>query len=426
MENINLSMREARRYEVMQQVMAGGKTMAEACQLLGIKERQGYRVKAAIIKKGIKGAIHGNKGRRPWNALPADLLERVVKLRKEVYVGFNDRHFKEKLAEEEGLEIGREKVRQTLRAASIRPERVARKPKHRQRRERRPREASVLQMDASPHDWLEGRGPWLDLIHATDDATNREWGHFELAETTEGYFKQVMDIFGENGLPESIYIDRHSIFWTDREQTPEEQFLNKRPLTEFGRAMDELGVGIIYAGSAQAKGRVERTGGTHQDRLVSELRLANAKTLEEANVVAEKYFKSYNKKFTKQAKDKDKAWRPIPENINLKHVLCWKYKRVVKNDNTVSLNGWTFQIPPSDIRCSFAKAVVEIHKLLNGTITIHYKNCEIARFKAKTAFYKADRQTQISKPISEYPQKSATQPQLGATENYGSQPSPLP
>ncbi|MFH1830604.1 MAG: ISNCY family transposase [Pseudomonadota bacterium] len=425
MENINLSMRETRRYEVMQQVMAGRKTMAEAGQLLGIKERQGYRIKAAIIKKGIRGAIHGNRGRRPWNALPADLLERVVKLRKEVYVGFNDRHFKEKLAEEEGLKIGREKVRQTLRAASIRPERVARKPKHRQRRERRSREASVLQMDASPHDWLEGRGPWLDLIHATDDATNREWGHFELAETTEGYFKQAMDIFSKDGLPESIYVDRHSIFWTDRDQTMEEQLLNKRPLTEFGRAMDELGVGMMYAGSAQAKGRVERTGGTHQDRLVSELRLANAKTLEEANIVAKKYFKNYNKKFMRQARDKEKAWRPIPENIDLKHILCWKDKRVVKNDNTISLDGVIYQIPPSDVRCSFAKATVEVHKLLDDTITIHYKNNEIAKFKAKTAFYKADRGTQISKPISEYPPKMAILPPPRATQNYGSQPSPL-
>ena len=181
--------------------------------------------------------------------------------------------------------------------------------------------------------------------------------------------------------------------------------------------MDELGVRIMYANSPQAKGRVERTGGTHQDRLVSELRLANAKTLEEANVVAKKYFKSYNKKFTKQAKEKEKAWRPVPENIDLKHVLCWKYKRVVKNDNTISLEGKTFQIPPSNVRCSFAKATVEVRKLLDGTITIHYKNNEIAKFK-KTASYKADRQTKITRPVSWYPPKSAT-------KNYGSQPAPL-
>jgi len=399
--------------------------MVEACQLLGVKERQGYRIKAAVIKKGAAGVIHGNRGNRPWNALSEDLLEKVVKLRKEVYVGFNDRHFSEKLEEEEGLRIGREKVRQTLRSASIRPERAIRKPKHRQRRERRAREASILQMDASPHDWLEGRGPWLDLIHATDDATNREWGHFELAETTEGYFKRVMDIFSKNGLPESIYVDRHSIFWTDREQTPEEQFSNKQPRTEFGRAMDELGVRVMYAGSAQAKGRVERTGGTHQDRLVSELRLSNAKTLEEANAVAKEYFKNYNKKFTRQARNKEKAWRPIPEHIDLKHVLCWKSKRVVRNDNTISLEGKIFQIPPSDVRCSFAKATVEVHKLLDGTITIHYKNNEIVRFKAKMAACKVDRRTEINRSMSWYPPKSAVPIHLVATKNRGSQPVPL-
>lgn len=425
MENITLTMRETRRYEVMQEVIAGKRAMVEACQLLGVKERQGYRIRASIIKKGAKGAIHGNRGRRPWHALPADLLEKVVRLRKEVYVGFNDRHFWEKLVEEEGLEIGREKVRQVLRSASIRPERVAKKPKHRQRRERRPREASVLQMDASPHDWLEGRGPKMDLIHVTDDATNREWGHFEPSETTEGYFKRMMDIFSKDGLPESIYVDRHSIFWTDRDQTMDEQFLNRRPLTEFGRAMDELGVRVMYAGSAQAKGRVERTGGTHQDRLVSELRLVNARTPEEANIVAKKYFINYNRKFTRQARDKEKAWRPIPKNIDLKHTLCWKYKRVVKNDNTISLDGAILQIPPSDVRCSFAKAKVEVHKLLDGTITVHYKNNEIAKFKAETASYKAGGRTETTGPMPWYPPKSAVPIQLAVTKNHGSQLTPL-
>lgn len=425
MEYITLSMKEARRYEVMQQVIAGRKTMVEACQLLGIKERQGYRIKAAVAEKGASGVIHGNRGRRPWNALPAGLLKKVVEFRKEVYFKFNDRQFTEKLVDEERIGIGREKVRQVLRAAGIGPEREARRPRHKQRRERRAREAEMLQMDASPHDWLEGRGPWLDLIHVTDDATNKEWGHFELAETTGAYFKQVMDIFSKNGLPESVYVDCHSIFWTDREATPEEQFLNKRPATEFGRAMAELGIRIIYAHSAQAKGRVERTGGTHQDRLVSELRLANAKTLEEANIVAKKYFKNYNKKFARQARDKEKAWRPIPESIDLKHVLCWKSKRVVKNDNTVSLEGKTFQIPPSDVRCSFAKATVELHELLDGTTTIYYKNNEIAKFRAKTAAYKADGRTKTNRPMSWYPPKSAMPVHLMATKNLGSQSVPL-
>lgn len=418
---IYLSMKEQRRYEVMEQVIGGNKDMVNACQLLGIRERQGYRIKAAVIKKGAAGVIHGNRGRRPWHALPANLLETLVELRREVYAGFNDRHFTEKLAENEGIKIGREKVRQVLRSAGIESVRKVRRAKHRQRRERRLREAEMLQMDGSPHDWLEGRGPKLTLIHGTDDATNKEWWHFELAETTEGYFKLCMGIFPKNGLPESVYVDRHSIFWADCDQTLEEQFLNKRPLTEFGRAMNELGIRIIYAYSAQAKGRTERTGGTHQDRLVSELRLANAKTLEEANAVARRYFKEYNRKFTKKAAAVEKAWRPIPQGIDLKHVLCWKYKRVVKNDNTVSLNGKTYQIPPSDTRCSFAKATVEIHELLDGTITVHYKNSEIARFKAKTASYKADKRIEKNKLMSGYPPKMSILPIRKDVHDHGSQ-----
>lgn len=406
-------MKEQRRYEVMQEVISGRRTMVDAVQVLCITERHGYRIKARVKKGGAKGVVHGNRGRRPKIALPRSLLEEVVELRREKYKGFNDRQFTEKLVEVEGLEVSRETVRKVLRAAGIGPERKRRMPRHRQRRERRPREGQTLQMDGSPHDWLEGRGPELELIHSTDDATNKECGHFELAETTEGYFKLCMDIFSKNGLPESIYVDRHSIFWTDREQTREEQFLNKRPLTEFGRAMDELGVQMIYANSPQAKGRVERTGGTHQDRLVSELRLANAKTLEEANVVVRRYFRDYNRKFTKKAKEAEKAWRPIPEGLDMKHVLCWKDKRLVKNDNTVSLDGMILQIPPSDVRYSFAKATVEIHRLLDGTITIHYKNQEIAKFKVKTAFYKADRQTKKEELMLWHP------PKMGPAYEHG-------
>lgn len=417
---INLSMKERERYEAMEQVIGGSKAMEEARQLLGVSERQGYRIKSAVIKKGAAGVIHGNRGRRPWHALPVDLLKEVVELRRGVYAGFNDRHFTDKLVGK-GIKIGREKVRQVLRSAGIEPVRKVRRSKHRQRRERRPREAEMLQMDGSPHDWLEGRGPELMLIHGTDDATNKEWGHFELGETTEGYFKLCMDIFSKHGLPESLYVDNHRIFKTDRDQTLEEQFSNKLPLTEFGRAMNELRVRIIYADSPQAKGRVERTGGTHQDRLVSELRLANAKTLEETNAVAERYFKEYNRKFAKTAAEVEKAWRPISQGIDLKHVLCWKYQRVVKNDNTISLNGVSLQIPPSDVRSSFAKAAVEIHKLLDDTITVHYKNIEIAKFKAKTTSSKTVKLTGKEEPISRHPPKMAIPPNWRNTWDRGSQ-----
>ena len=131
----------------------------------------------------------------------------------------------------------------------------------------------MLQVDGSPHDWLEGRGPSLCLIGAIDDATSKvPRAFFEKAESSWAYFRLFSEIFKKQGLCQSVYSDRHSIFWTDREPTIEEQLKNQRPTTEVGRGLEELGVTLILAGSPQAKGRIERLWGTFQDRLVSELR----------------------------------------------------------------------------------------------------------------------------------------------------------
>ena len=141
----------------------------------------------------------------------------------------------------------------------------------------------MLQVDGSPHDWLQGRGPRLCLIGAIDDATSKVMGaFFAQAESSWGYFTLFSEIFREHGLPQSIYTDCHSVFWTDREPTFEEQLINKKPTTEVGRGLEELGVTLILAHSPQAKGRIERLWNTFQDRLVSELRLAKAKTVEQA------------------------------------------------------------------------------------------------------------------------------------------------
>ena len=212
------------------------------------------------------------------------------RLAKGKYRGFNDRHLTEKLVEQEKLEISREKVRQILRCAGIASPRKRRGNKHRSRRERKAAEGMMLQVDGSPHDWLEGRGPSLCLIGAIDDATGKVVGAmFVEAESTWGYFRLFSEIFNKHGLPQSVYADRHSVFWTDREPTIEEQLNNQRPTTEVGRGLEELGVTLIPAGSPQAKGRIERLWGTFQDRLVSELRRARAKTPSQAQVVLERY-----------------------------------------------------------------------------------------------------------------------------------------
>ena len=156
----------------------------------------------------------------------------------------------------------------------------------------------MLQVDGSPHDWLEGRGSYLTLVGAIDDATSQVPGAFFVeAESSWAYLKLFLGVFKKKGLPHSVYSDRHKIFFTDRQPTIEEQLADKRPRTQVGRALEQLGITLIPAGSPQAKGRVERLWGTFQDRLVSELRLEGAKTKQQAQAILDRYLPQHNRRF---------------------------------------------------------------------------------------------------------------------------------
>ena len=237
------------------------------------------------------------------------------------------------------------------------------------------------QIDGSPHDWLEGRGPWLTLIGAKDDANNHVWARFEEAESTWAYFHLMEGIFTTQGLPLSLYSDRHSIFYSPKEPTIEEQLKNITPLTQFGRAMEELGVTLIPAYSPQAKGRIENQWKTFQDRLVVELRLKGVKTLEEANEFLVKFLEDYNQRFSVLPKKKEAVFRKAPALSKLDRILCLKETRVVAKDHTVSFEGLVLQIPPSKRFRSIARQKVEVLQLKDGSIEIAYKQNIVARFR---------------------------------------------
>jgi hypothetical protein len=226
----------------------------------------------------------------------------------------------------------------------------------------------MLQVDGSPHDWLQGRGPPLCLIGAIDDATSKVMGAFFARPRAPG----VTFICSPRSSSAMACPSRSiPVFWTDREPTLQEQLINRKPTTEVGRGLEELGVTLILAHSPQAKGRIERLWNTFQDRLVSELRLAKAKSVQQATVVLERYLPVHNRKFAKLAKAQP-AWRKLSA-LKIERALCFKQQRTVAKDNTVSFEGTVLQLPKTPPFRSHANKRVEVNVMLDGAVEIFYK-----------------------------------------------------
>lgn len=376
-----LTVKENKRLQVVQEIVAKERTVEEAARVLCMSERHIYRMVGKVRRGGALGVIHGNRGRQPANKISPEVRERIIHLRSTTYAGFNDRHFRDELEDEEGVTIGREAVRKLLRQSGIPPVRPARKRTHRRTRKAKDNFGEMLQADGSWHDWLEGRGPWLTLVHVVDDATTYQWAEFFGQETTEAYFRLCTRIFTTHGLPRCLYVDKNSIFKVNRKDTLQEQLSGLRPMTTFERAMQELAIPIIWAHSPQAKGRVERRGGVNQDRLVSELRKAKASTLQEARAVLSVHLRKLNTRFVKKPADSASAFMPLPHGLDLTQILCWKEERTVANDNTISFRGVPYHLPPSAYRTSWSKCKVAVHLCLDGSLHIFHKGQRIVSFK---------------------------------------------
>jgi len=380
-----LSQREETRLQVLNQVLEGRLGVKEASGLLGVSERHGWRLLAAYRKEGAAALAHGNRGRKPAHAFGEETRARIRDLAQGRYQGVNHCHLTELLAEREGVMLSRSTVRRLLAEAGITSPRRRRPPKHRVRRERYAQEGMLLQVDGSRHDWLEGRGPYLTLVGAIDDATGTvPSALFREQEDAQGYFMLLEEIIRSKGIPLALYSDRHGIFQRSlREpESLEEQLAGERRPTQFGRALGELGVQAIFALSPQAKGRVERLWGTFQDRLVAELRLAGAKTIQEANRVLRDFLPRFNARFGVPAAQPGLAYRQLPPGLCLDGVLCFKYQRTVARDNTVRFGGHTLQLLPALERLSYAHARVEVQERLDGSLVVSYQGQWISATEA--------------------------------------------
>src|SRR5882672_2111055 len=366
-ETLTMSQKEAPRAGLLKALVAGRVTGAEVAAASHLSDRQVRRLRRRFETEGAEGLLHRSRGRPSPRRLARRLRQRVATLLTTTYRDFNDCHATEKLQEVEGLAISRATVHRWRRALG-RPAKHRRRPRqYRARREPRARMGALVQLDASPFDWLEARGPAMSLHGAIDDATGTVLAlHFRPTEDLHGYTTLLAAIATQYGLPLAFYGDRLNVFLrNDAHWTLEEELHGAQTPTHFGQMLQSLGIGFIAAGSPQAKGRIERLWQTLQDRLVSELRLRGIATLEAANAVLAEFLADYNRRFTRAPVDTTAAWRPAPRDLAA--LLSCRYTRVVAHDNTVRLGPRWVQLPR---RRAYTGRRLEMRECLDGRLLV--------------------------------------------------------
>ena len=343
-------------------------TMEQASTLMGVSTRHTRRILAAYSKEGAAALAHGHRGRRAPNAISEATKTTVLHLARTRYSGTNHTHMSELLREREGIDITRSTLRRLLVNAGESSPRGRRPPKHRVRRQRMPREGMLIQVDGSYHRWLGKDGPQFTLLLAIDDASGIVVNAlFCELENTHSYFSLLDGLIRRCGIPIALYADRHAVF----KYTPPSEAAGAP--TQFSRAMDEIGIQLIFAQSPQAKGRVERAAGTFQDRLVTELRLAGAITIDDANRVLEGFLPRFNGRFKVPARESEVAYRAVNEEMCLERILCFKYRRRVARDNTVRYRWRTLQLLPGTDRPTYAGAAVDVLEGLDDSLAVQHE-----------------------------------------------------
>lgn len=376
-EKILMGQKQLQRWHLIK--MADGReiTLKEAGEKMGVSYRQAKRIRGAIRDKGMRGLVHGNRGRPSKRRIDESIREKVLRLSKERYWDFNDSHFTEKLQKSEGVVLSRETVRRLRRASGQGPKRKRRGPQHRKRRERKAQEGWMVLWDGSPHRWFGLERMPCCLMVAMDDATGKILAaRFFPFEGSSGYLWLLKEMVKRHGIPISLYQDRHgALHRNDSHWTLEEQLAGRQEPTQVGLALERLGIEPITALSPQAKGRVERLFATLQDRLMAELRLKGIDTIEGGNAYLESGFLTeFNRRFAVKPRESVKAWREVSRDLDLDRIISFRYGSVVGNDNSVRIGGLVLDIAPGPGRRSYATANVEVRQLLNGSWRVYYQD----------------------------------------------------
>jgi transposase len=356
-----MSQRELRRVEVLARVKSKELKVVDAASLVGVSYRQAKRLWKRYREEGARGLKHRSAGRASPRAKPAGFRRRVMKLVGEKYGGDEGERFgptlaAEHLASEDGLRIDAETLRRWMLSEGLWRRRRKRKP-YRQRRERRRHFGELVQMDGSFHDWLEERGPGGCLMNMTDDATSAVELRLGEEETIWAAANTLRAWIEKHGVPQALYVDWKNVY--KRAPTQREQLRGEEPVTQFGRMCEKLGIEIIAAGSPQAKGRVERNHGTHQDRLIKKMRRKKIRTHEQVNVYLQQEAEDYH--------------RRAPSAAELREIFRLESERVISNDWVVRYDTRFFQVQAQSRRYAPAQGKVVVCEWQDGTVEIEYR-----------------------------------------------------
>lgn len=372
-ELVTLSGKELERVGLIRQVLEGSITQQQAAERLGRSVRQVKRLCRRLREEKAGGMASKRRGRPSNNQLDAVVREEALRLVRDRYTNFGPTLAHEKLVEEHHLDLGRETLRQLMIAHGLWKARRLRKANPHPRRERRPRRGELLQIDGSPHLWLEGRAERFSLLIAVDDATGEILSAlFVPVESAMGYLQMMNHLVLTHGRPLALYSDRHSIF---RHTTVAGNTDPSRTITQFGRAMEELDCELICAHSPQAKGRVERAFGVLQDRLVKELRLQEVNTMEEANAFLPTFLTAYNRKFAVEPASPTAAFRPLTssERDQLPFIMCWREERTLSKTLTLQHDSQQLQIVTNRPEYALRGKKVEVSRLLDGSLVVRHR-----------------------------------------------------
>ncbi len=387
--------------DVLSRWERGELSMMEAGELLGMSERQFRRCRDRYEEAGDEGLRDRRLGKPSMRRVPEGERQRMLGLYRELYGGWNVKHFHEQLRERHNFAWGYSWTKTQLHAAGL-VERARRRGAHRRKRPRKPCEGMMLHQDGSRFAWLDGQ-PQLDLIVTMDDATSTIYSAFLVDEEGTGSsFRGLLETFTALGLPSSLYTDRGShYFYTPKAGEP----VDKQQLTQVGRALFRLGIEHIPAYSPEARGRSERMFGTLQERLPKELKLAGITDIEAANrFIAEIYLPSHNARFARPPEIAESAF-VTADPAQLADILCVEEERVVSRDNTVAWNGLRLQLPQSRLRHHYVKARVKVHQYPDGALAIFHGPRCIGRYDAKGS--------EIGEPISSMLQPCSTPSRRG-------------